>query len=309
MGKSRHAPRVKTLAHLSHPVSPIGLAITSILIIIFALPAVYASEEMTLEIIPLSSTTAEQALPLLEPFIAPGGTLTGKGQKLIVKTTGANLAEIKTILNGLDVAPRQLRISVTQDVDQVRRYSNDSVHARYRSGNVSAGLGTPGHGGAEINYRDSDGNLVGYRGARTRTRREDNNTHFVTALEGRPSFIFTGEATPYVSQSIYGGPFGGYAQTNVDLVQTDRGFYVTPRVNGEQVNLEISTRLDEAPGRQNGIIQSRGVDTVVSGRLGDWIPLGGANRTASTRQGEILASTRGRSDNAYEVWVKVELSP
>lgn len=305
MGKSRNTSRVAAFAHLAQ------CGAVLVLCMVLQVTPLQANNGMKLEIIPLDSTTAEQALPLLKPFLAPGGTLTGKGHQLIVKTTPGNLVELKTILNELDVAPRQLRISVTQDVDQVRRFSNDSVRARVGTGNVSAELGTNRYnpGGADISYRDSDGNIVGYRGARTRTRREDNNMHFVTALEGRPSFIFTGKASPYLSQSIYGGPFGGYAQTNVDLVQTDRGFYVTPRVSGDLVNLEIATRLDEGPRQQNGVIQSRGLDTVVSGKLGNWIPLGGASRAASTRQGEILASTRGTNDSTYEVWVKVELVP
>ena len=306
MGKGRHTPRVATLTYLV----PRTVCVVLIVLTNTLLP-VAAIEEMQLEVIPLESATAEQTIPLLEPFIVPGGTLTGRGHQLIIKTTENNLAEIKTILNQLDVAPRQLRISVTQNIDQVRRYASDGVNARINSGDVSAQVGRrdPTRGGADIRYRDSNGNVVGYSGARTRTTREDSNLHFVTALEGRPSFIFTGEASPYISQSYYGGPFGGQVQTNVDLVQTDRGFYVTPRVNGDQVTLEIATRLDEAPAPRSGTIQSRGIDTVATGRLGDWIALGGMNREASTRQGEILASTRATNDNSFEVWVKVELVP
>ena len=304
MGKSRYAPRTTTLTYLKRHLKLLVVAI------LCTVSPISAAEGMTLEVIHLTSTTAEQTLPMLKPFVAPGGTVTGKGQQLIVKTTKNNLTEIKTILRELDVAPRQLRISVTQNIDQVRRFATDSIHGRIGSGDVSAQVGqSRSSGGAEIRYRDSHGNIVGYSGARTRTNREDSNVHFVTALEGRPSFIFTGEASPYISQTYYGDQFGSYAQTNVDLVQTERGFYVTPRISGQHVNLEITTRLDEGPNRRNGVIQSRGVDTVVTGTLGEWIPLGGTNRQASSRQGEILASTRGTQDNAYEVWVKVELSP
>ncbi|MEM7466615.1 MAG: secretin N-terminal domain-containing protein [Pseudomonadota bacterium] len=279
--------------------------------LLLSVPLTIAADDLILEIIKLNSSTAEQTLPLLKPFIAPGGTLTGAGSQLIIKTTPDNLAEIKQLLSELDVPPQQLRIFVTQDIDTVRHRASDNLYGRVDAGNASAELGAPGYrrDGARVEYRDQNGNVVGYRGARTRTRREDNNQHFVTTLEGRPAFIFTGEATPYVSQSIFGGPFGTYSQSNVDLVPTDRGFYVTPRVNGRQVHLDIATRLDEAPRRGDGVIQSRGVDTVISGTLGEWIPLGGSSRSGSTRQGQILGQTRRTNDSSYDVWVKVELLP
>ena len=303
MGKGRNTSWFAAFTHLRAALIGVTWLCT--------IPHCLAAEQLELKVLGLSSTTAEQVLPLIKPFIVPGGTATGKGSQLIVKTTAANLAEIRTILAELDAPPKQLRITVTQDIDQVRRYSQDSLNGRIGGDNASVEIGRPGYPGhgADVRIRDNNGNVIGYRGSRTRTTREDNNSHFVTTLEGRPAYIFTGQATPYVSQSYYAGPFGTYGQTNTDLVQTDRGFYVTPRVNGEQVNLEISTRLDESPNRTNGIIESRNVDTVVSGQLGQWIPVGGSNRQGSTRQGEILAQTRGTGSSAYDVWVKVDLMP
>ena len=302
MGKGRYTSRLTALTHLSLAILCSGwLGMVS---------PCFAAEQLELKVLPLNSTTAEQLLPLIKPFIAPGGTATGKGSQLIIKTTAANFAEIETIIAELDAPPKQLRITVTQDIDQVRRYTHDSLNGRIGGDNASVEIGRPGYSGygADVRIRDNNGNVIGYRGARTRTTREDNNSHFVTTLEGRPAYIFTGQATPYVSQSYYAGPFGTYGQTNTDLVQTDRGFYVTPRVNGGRVNLEISTRLDESPDRINGVIESRNVDTVISGRLGEWIPVGGSNQQRSTRQGEILAQTRGSGTSAYDVWVKVDLA-
>ena len=272
---------------------------------------VLADERMKLEVIQLHSATAEQIIPLIKPFVVPGGTMVGSASQLIVKTTSDNLQEIKTLLAQLDVPPKQLRISVTQDIDTQGNLARDQVSGRIGGSNGSVQLGAPGYGhgpdGASVRYRDNNGNVVGYDGSRTRTTRENNNTHFVTTIEGRPAYIFTGEATPYSNRSYYDGPFGTYAQENIDLVQTDRGFYVTARVNGDQVHLDISAQLDESPNQRNGSIQTQSTDTVASGRIGQWISLGGARQTATGNQRGILARTRGREDSSYDVWVKVEV--
>ncbi|MGR8949303.1 MAG: secretin N-terminal domain-containing protein [Gammaproteobacteria bacterium] len=304
MGKSTNTPRPTPLTYLT------SVALVSAWLMCVGAPAI-AGERFKLEVLSLDSTTAEEILPLITPFVTEGGTATGKGNQLIVKTTPENLAEIKTILEQLDTPPKQLRITVTQDIDQVRRRSEDSLSARVGADNAALEISQAGYSDrdAHISIRDNNGNVIAYRGARTRTTREDNNSHFVTTLEGRSAFIITGQATPYLSQSYAIGPYGAYGQSNTELVQTDRGFYVTPRVSGARVNLEISTRLDESPDRRSGIIRSRNVDTVLSGKLGEWIPVGGNNRQASTRQGEILAQTRGTDSHAYDVWVKVDLLP
>lgn len=269
-----------------------------------------AAEEMRLEVIQLNSSNAEQILPLIRAFVVPGGMMTGSGSKLVVKTTPTNLNEIKSLLVQLDVPPKQLRISVSQNIDEQGNLARDQVSGRVGGDGGSIQLGEPRYrsDGASVRYRDNNGNVIGYDGTRTRTNRENHNTHFVTTIEGRPAFIFTGESTPYSNRSYYNGPYGEFTQDNIDLVQTDRGFYVTARLNGDQVQLDIAAQLDESPNRQNGVIQSRSTNTIASGRLGQWIPLGGARQTASGNQSGILARTRGREDSSYDVWVKVEVA-
>lgn len=315
MGKSRHTSKPSQAPDINWSMKQlIGSAVLCLLwlgLSCLALTPAFANEEMKLEVIQLSSSTAEQLIPLIKPFVIPGGTMAGSASQLIVKTTPANLQEIRTLLAQLDVPPKQLRISVTQDIDSQGNLARDQVSGRLGGDHGSVRLGDPrggyGRDGASIRYGDGNGNVIGYDGARTRTSRANNNTHFVTTVEGRPAFIFTGESTPYSNRSYYDGPFGTYAQENIDLVQTDRGFYVTARVTGDQVQLDIATQLDQRPDQRNGTIQTRSTDTVASGRLGQWIPLGGARQTATGNQSGILARTRGREDSSYDVWVKVEV--
>lgn len=306
MGKSGYTPKPKTPTYLDNTRQ---LAMKWLLILILCQISTVYADPLKLEIIELNNASVNQVLPLLRPFVEPGGTVTGMSNRLIVKTTPANLAEIKSILAELDQAPRQLRISVTQDIDQHRNFASDQLSGRVRLGDTTGQLGAigPRGQGATIKYRDKHGNVIQYRGNRTRTNTEDHNLHFVTTLEGRQAFIFTGESTPYASQSYYEGPFGRSSQTYIDRVQTDRGFYVIPRIRDDMVTLEISTQLDDSPNPQDGSIDTRATNSVVTGKLGAWIPLGGASRQGGNNHSGLLASTRSHTDSAYDVWVRVEV--
>jgi hypothetical protein len=68
--------------------------------------------QASLEVIDLRHTTAEQVLPALRPLVEPGGVLTGQRSQLIVRTSLANLAELRRALETLDAPARRLVIAV-----------------------------------------------------------------------------------------------------------------------------------------------------------------------------------------------------
>src|SRR5258706_15326332 len=73
------------------------------------------AQATVLEVIALRYRTAEQVIPVLKPLLDRSGTLSGMQNQLIVRTTPANLAELKQVLATLDAQPRQLMITVRQD--------------------------------------------------------------------------------------------------------------------------------------------------------------------------------------------------
>src|SRR5688572_17954799 len=79
--------------------------------------------QMVLEVIPLKYRTAEEIIPILQPMLAREGSVSGLRGQLVVRTTPANLEELRRILASVDVAPRRLQITVAQDVgsDSQRR--------------------------------------------------------------------------------------------------------------------------------------------------------------------------------------------
>src|ERR687887_2073260 len=81
----------------------------------FAVLMLLASAAMAqnaLEIIGLRHRTAEQVLPALRPLLEPGATLSGQGTQLFVRTSPANLAELRRALESIDRPQKRLVISV-----------------------------------------------------------------------------------------------------------------------------------------------------------------------------------------------------
>jgi type II secretory pathway component GspD/PulD (secretin) len=84
---------------------------------------------------------------------------------------------------------------------------------------------------------------------------------------------------------------------------------VTPRsLGGERVMLEIDQQSRQRSS-VSGRIESQSLTTQVSGKLGEWLELGGLRGSSSTTQSGILSRSYSTSSDERSVWVKVELSP
>lgn len=74
-----------------------------------------ALAQQSLEIIPLHHRTVDQVLPVLQPLLEPGATLSGNRNQLFLRASPANADEIKRALEAIDRPARRLVISVRFD--------------------------------------------------------------------------------------------------------------------------------------------------------------------------------------------------
>jgi hypothetical protein len=282
--------------------------ITAVLFLcyVFAVPA--PAQEMPLEIIPMQHRPVEDVIPILQSLVAPGGTVTGMNNQLIIKTTPENLAQIKQVLATLDRAPRRLKIYVSQGNREIATSREDALAARVRSGDVNARLpGGHTRDGASVTVGDRNSALR-YSTRATESSANDTDTHFIMGLEGQPAWISTGVAVPLPEQNVYIGPNGAVVQEGTVYQDVTSGFYVIPRLNGDQVTLEISpqrNRIDP----HTGAIQTQQAESIVTGRLGEWIALGGVNESASRTDGVNLSRAQTQSSLSTNIQVKVEELP
>ncbi|MEO8144615.1 MAG: secretin N-terminal domain-containing protein [Betaproteobacteria bacterium] len=167
--------------------------------------------------------------------------------------------------------------AVLDSIDQPARRLTISVRFDTAQGDERSGVQTD----ARISNRGSNADI---RILDSRGRLDEHVEQRLQVLEGGQAYISTGESRNYA--------------------QADTGFAVVPRISGSNVFLEIGTR-QEAFAR-GGAIQGQRAATTVSGRLGEWIELGGAD-SASTRSDSGILSSRERSESeSRRVWVKVE---
>lgn len=266
-----------------------------------------AADSTVLEVVPLKYRQAEEVLPLVRPFLAKEGAISGMQNQLIIRTTPSNLAQIRQILASIDTLPRRLRITVAQDADRTEETRSGEV-----SGSVSIGdharVTVPGSGdgrGLTVESRRGE-DVVRGRVLSTRDLENEKNTQQLQVLEGKRAFIRIGQSVPVPSRTVVQTPRGARIVEGMEFRDVTTGFYVLPRVSGDRVSLEVSPQR-ETPGAQGpGSVDIQHMTTTVSGRLGEWIDLGGLGQERTAQDSDIGSRSVGTTLDQRRVLVKVE---
>lgn len=240
-----------------------------------------------LEIIELKSRNVDQVLPSLLPLVEPGGTLTGMNNQLFLRASSRNRAEIKKALAAIDTPTRRLIIRVSQNrqVDKSDRGANVE-------GQIVLGSSRRSHIEAEV--------------WDTKSARRENAGQMVQTIEGGQAFIQIGRSLPIPMRQVVIGSGGAVISETTVYRDVGRGFYAVPHLNGKQVTIEISQQADSVSPDVRGGISSQRLSTTVSGRLGDWIELGGSNQKHTTQQNGSYELSTGEARRDLSVWLQVE---
>lgn len=247
----------------------------------------------SLTIIDLQHRRAEDLIPVLQPLLEPGGALSGQDYKLFVRASSANLAQLRSAVAQLDKQQRQMLVSVRRSTAQDIQREQASA-----SGTVRAG-----DGGFSVNERPRSSSGVIVRAGERNLQTQGSSVSSVQVLEGNAAFIATGTSVPIVTAVAVGVGRRPFVAGTVEHRNLQRGFMVTPRVNGDQVSLEI-TQQDERIGG-NGI-ESQSLNTQVMGRLGSWIQLGGVSESSSRADSGVVDRSYSTGANELGLWVKVD---
>lgn len=273
---------------------------------ILLLPQITLAENMQLEVIPLQKRMVDEVIQIIRPLVAPGGTVTGMNNQLIIKTTPSNLAEIKQVLSKIDRAPRRLMITVKQNIAGNSHHREDSLSGKYTSDNIHINAGHDhSNEGLSVSTGDKDSNIR-YRTLNSRSRADDRNTFRVQTLEGHPAFINQGQSIPLGSSSTVITENGVVVNQSIDYYDVGSGFYVLPRLNGEQVTLLVATELSSIkPGGQT-TTNVQGLETTVTGRLGEWIELGGIDQSFNRGRRQNFSSANIHGQELRTILIKVD---
>ncbi len=264
---------------------------------------VVMAQQLVTQVIQLRYRTPDQIVPVLQPLLAQGGTLSAMNGRLIVRTTPENLAELQDVLAQIDTMQRRLMISVRQDADLEHSERGGQVSGRVEIGDdvVVSSAGKPAPPGATV-----QGGGVRARVYRSEGQRGERLSQQVQVLDGGQATIRIGQSVPIRSRRWVDTPDGRAWQDVIEYRDIDAGFIVTPRVVGDHVTLDILASGDRVQRQGAADVQVQRVQTSVTGRLGEWIEIAGIGEEAVRRDEEILASSRDARREARRVLLKVD---
>ncbi|OGT17756.1 MAG: hypothetical protein A2342_07260, partial [Gallionellales bacterium RIFOXYB12_FULL_54_9] len=203
-----------------------------------------------LAIINLKHRSADELLPVIRPLLNQDEMISGMNYQLLLRASPRNTEQIRLMLEGIDIVPRSLKITVLQNVD------SDTVA---RLTEVSGRIGR--------HVRLGGGDNLNARIVSTRTLEDEQKSQQIRVLEGNRALVRSGQSVP-VQQTVQTA-WGTQVTTRYQDVES--GFYVLPRVQGERVTLEIAAKNDTLTPNQNSsaypATRIHNASTTLSGRL------------------------------------------
>ncbi len=243
-----------------------------------------------MEVIELQGALPEQVVPLIQQVLQPGETVKVFRGQLVVVASDASFERINDLLAEVDRPPRNLLIQVG---DAAHVTSSD------RSATISGSVGSD-DARIYVNERPRPGDDDH---ARVTMNASNSDTHAsiqqqIRAVEGYPAFIAQSQQAPAAAVDAYGRP--------VTIAQTaTQGFFVTARLQGSQVFLDISTSHDSLGDAR---LNTRRTSTTVSGRLGEWIDISGASISAAQQGSGIGQRSSSRVAGSNNLSLRVSLA-
>ncbi|MBZ2187800.1 type II and III secretion system protein [Alcanivorax sp. JB21] len=232
-----------------------------------------SSERMETHIV---DTLGGQALiPLIEPLLAPGGSIGHYQGRLVIRTTAESFSDITRLIADIDRAPRSVRISLRRSASGSSQQDDASM-----SGSVDQ----------RGNVR---GNVVILRD-RQQQQRDDH--YSINTLDGHDAFIDRGNLLQ----------LSGYGPGNTSVLPLLQGIAVTPQLLPDgQIRLTVEQRFDEQ--RNTGEMHTQSAHSTLQLSPGQWHDLGGLTQEDSGSRQGLTGGQRqsGREEITLQVRVEV----
>jgi hypothetical protein len=256
-----------------------------------------AAQANSITTIQLHNRPAEEIIPIVKPLLGAGEVITGQGFKLFLRASDETLEQVEAVIDALDAAAKMLQISVFQGSKRDLKALRIDGNLQIEGDNTSVDVGSSNQDSAgSINY--GSGNASGgVDASSTHTRQQNKPVHRLRVSEGREGFIETGQQIPY---------FTGYNSTEYKNVTT--GFYVLARIHGDSVTLEISPFRNSLSQSGSGNIETQSANTTISGRIGEWLRIGGVTESSTSSQSGIGSYSSSQGKKKDRIWIRADLA-
>ena len=257
--------------------------------LVLLVSAVQAGSITTIQ---LRNRPAVEVIPIVKPMLGADDTITGQGFKIFLRSSAETLDQVMAMIEALDIAAKTLQISVFQGSDRDLRAVDISGNIQIESGDTSVSIGTNRNKTGSINISS------------TRSRLQNNPIHQLHLTEGQEGYIETGEQIPYFSGVNWILPEA--AGGGIEYNDVTTGFYVLPRIHGENVTLQVSPFRNSQSKSRGGNIETLHANTTITGRISEWLLIGGATEQTKASQSGIGSYSSTKSRNNTSIWIKAD---
>ena len=268
---------------------------------------VSSAQAGSISTIQLQNRPAEEIIPVVKPMLGADDAISGQGFRIFLRSSPQTLAQVKDMIEILDIAAKTLQISVFQGNTRGLSALGLEGNIQVESGNASIDIGSDANnnrdGGGSITYSTNNGS-GSINSTSTRIRLEDNPIHQIRVTEGTEAYIETGEQIPYFSGTHWIVP--GTVAGGIEYKDVTTGFYVLARIHGDNVTLQVSPFKNS---QGNGNIETQYANTTITGRIGEWLLIGGATEQIKRSQSSTASYSSTQSRNNESIWIKTDLVP
>ena len=230
-----------------------------------------------LEIINLNHRPAKELIPILKPLLDKNGSISGEKYVLFIRTSYKNFIQIKEALVTLDADFRQLRINIMQE--------SAATMKQY---------------GFNITKENKKTNAKVYT---TQHSASNPKQQTIQVTEGQWATLQTGMSIPSISRSK--NPNGTITES-IQYKTIMSRLKIHPLINGDKINIKIKSFTGSKDAINSGSIQ--GINTSVTGKLGEWIALGGITSAKDSSKTGFTFSTNRTSESTRQLFIKIDIT-
>ena len=268
---------------------------------------VSAVQADSISTIQLQHRPAEEVIPVVEPMLGVDDAISGQGFRIFLQSSPETLARVRDMVGVLDIPAKILQVSVFQGSDRDLGELGIGANVQIEKGDAGVDIGNGrdnnDDGGGSITYSTSGGS-AGINSLSTQKSLRDNPIHQVRVKDGIEAYIETGERIPYFYGALKGRRgFGG----SIEYKDAISGFYVLPRIRGDKVTLEVNPFKSSQSNAGGDNIDTQSAGTTVTGRIGEWILIGGVTEQLERAQSATGTTVATQSRRNTGIWIKADL--
>lgn len=248
------------------------------------LAAIISSALAAVEFIDLYNRSPDEVSPILSNSF-PHVPISSYGGQLVINGTAQQNQQIREMVAQLDTPAR--RLLITLDTGENSQTDLQGIQTR---GSIQLGSHNSVRGQARIQQRS--------------TLNSNNSLKQIMVNEGSPTAIQVGQSVPITYQVP---DHRGRPVTTTQYQDVMQNLYVSAQVVGQQVFINLSSQNDRFSPR-TGNINQQGMNTRVSGQLGQWITIGSLQDSSNQNSRGLGSYSQSSGVSNTLLRVKVDLA-